>query len=436
MEFILQLVSVDALSLLKQKDGDNKDDLPEVHHKLLIQLRSASRRAYRQIAEDGFKSVISQGNNLLDSLKLSQTERPNDFLFEALQSLIYDTSCTARKMIKCLRELFYYQVDGSYSVSDSEIKKRNAIKDGDLIISYLNWYSTFLGHLIKDGLTDKEISNYRDDYGYFNEKIERYLHSRNVDNILSSIEQSVDSLTSKAKSDSQAFIDQTLAAVSSKITENSIEADKSVAAFKRLISEFEEVRKKQSEYFSDIETVHDYCNTRKSSIDAIFIAANRQGMANSFSQMAKGLITPMVIWGGMLTLSLIFIVIAGYVIEADVLHGNLGNNTIVAISLRALVISPLIWLAWFSSRQFGHASKLRQDYSYKSAVAMAYQGYKDEATELSDGMHEKLLENIILHFSDNPVRLYEKNDASSPFDEILKKISPEKLSEIIKSLKS
>ncbi|MGL5071155.1 MAG: hypothetical protein ACRC61_07810, partial [Aeromonas salmonicida] len=93
------------------------------------------------------------------------------------------------------------------------------------------------------------------------------------------------------------------------------------------------------------------------------------------------------------------------------------------------------WMAWFSGRQFGHASKLRQDYAYKSAVAMAYQGYKEEANGVGSDMHGRLLENIVLHFAENPVRLYDKCESSSPLEEIINKIPKEKLSDIIKALR-
>ncbi|WP_421233997.1 hypothetical protein [Aeromonas jandaei] len=100
------------------------------------------------------------------------------------------------------------------------------------------------------------------------------------------------------------------------------------------------------------------------------------------------------------------------------------------------MITPFLWLAWFSGRQYSHSNKLRQDYIYKSAIAMAYQGYKEESTEMGGDMHNKLLENIVEHFSDNPVRLYEKCDSSSPLEELIKKLSPEGVAEIIKALKS
>lgn len=433
----MQLVSFDALSLLKlQNESRINDDLIENHRKLLVRVRHLSRTAHSRINDFGLASLVKADANTLGNIKLSQPDKSVGYIEESFQALIYEASCSARLMIRNLKDLFYYQVNETVGTPEKSLNV-NAVKKSDLVLSYLSWYSDFLDQIVaKNGVSHSEIISFVTDFEFLNDRIEVYIQEQTTNKVLSNIEQSIDNLTSKAKSDSKTFIDQTLAAAASKISENAIAADKSVSEFKELITDFKEVRKKQSEYFSDIEAVHDYCNARKSSIDAIFIAANRQGMANSFSEMARGLIKPMVIWGAMLTLSLFLIAIAGYAIESDVLSGNLGKDNLVAISLRALIISPLIWLAWFSSRQYGHASKLRQDYSYKSAVAMAYQGYKDEATELSDGMHEKLLENIILHFSENPVRLYEKSDASSPLDEILKKISPEKFSEIIKSIKS
>ena len=67
---------------------------------------------------------------------------------------------------------------------------------------------------------------------------------------------------------------------------------------------------------------------------------------------------------------------------------------------------------------------------------MAYQGYKEESTEVGSDMHNKLLENIVVHFSDNPVRLYEKSESTSPLEDLFKKLSPEGVAELIKALKA
>ncbi|WP_429156908.1 hypothetical protein [Aeromonas veronii] len=156
---------------------------------------------------------------------------------------------------------------------------------------------------------------------------------------------------------------------------------------------------------------------------------NKEAMAGTFEKISKELIVPLSVWAVGLVVSLGVIFSAGiwfYVEGAESL-------TIPKLLSRVFLITPMVWLAWFSGRQYNHTSKLRQDYRYKSAVARAYHGYKSETGEENDQMHAHLLHNIVEHFSDNPVRLYDKTESSMPVEEFLKKISPEHLVEILKA---
>lgn len=429
MEYILDLVSYDVLSLLRKSDSSGVD-FGDGHKQLLISLRSNTRRLRNRLSRDGWDELLEL--NLQSSTGVGfvkNNTRPISTL--SISAFVYDASAHARIIIKNIMQASNVIIKNG---SEPDTIKSNIITKHELMYSYLDWFSDFLELILDNKLDNSAYENCRAMFDDFKNEMERYERDRAIGYILTSIGSNLDEFTSRSKSEARAFIDQTLTAVSAKISENTMSAASSIEQFKVLTKEFENIRKKQSEYFEDIETVHEYCNSRKSSIDSIFTAANRQGMANSFSVMANSLIRPIKFWGGTLILSLFIIFVAGFMLEENFFKKE-GYELLAAIFLKLLLASPLIWLAWFSGRQFIHASKLRQDYLYKSAVAMAYQGYKDEATTLSSDMHEKLLENIILHFSDNPVRLYDKNDSTSPIEDIIKKISPEKLSEIIRSIR-
>ncbi|WP_323945478.1 hypothetical protein [Aeromonas caviae] len=156
---------------------------------------------------------------------------------------------------------------------------------------------------------------------------------------------------------------------------------------------------------------------------------NKEAMAGTFEKISRELITPLRVWAGGLVISLgvIFAVGIWFYVEGT------ENLTIPQLLSRVFLITPMVWFAWFSGRQYNHTSKLRQDYRYKSAVARAYHGYKSETGEENDQMHAHLLHNIVDHFSDNPVRLYDKTESSMPVEEFLKKISPDHLVEILKA---
>ncbi|WP_421195515.1 hypothetical protein [Aeromonas jandaei] len=157
---------------------------------------------------------------------------------------------------------------------------------------------------------------------------------------------------------------------------------------------------------------------------------NRQAMAGTFDKISKELILPQCLWSCGLLISLVAIFSIGmyfYLYSTEEL-------TVTQLVARVFLITPMVWLAWFSGRQYNHTSKLRQDYRYKSAVAMAYHGYKSETGEDNDEMHTHLLQNIVAHFSDNPVRLYDKVESSMPVEEFLKKISPDHVVDIWKTV--
>lgn len=157
---------------------------------------------------------------------------------------------------------------------------------------------------------------------------------------------------------------------------------------------------------------------------------NREAMAGTFETISSELITPLRMWACGLVLSLVLIFLVGGFFYFE---GIAVNLTVPQLLSRVFLIAPMVWLAWFSGRQYNHTSKLRQDYRYKSAVARAYHGYKAETGEENDKMHEHLLQNIVSQFSENPVRLYDKVESSMPVEEFLKKITPEHVVDIWKA---
>ncbi len=253
-------------------------------------------------------------------------------------------------------------------------------------------------------------------------------------------------------------------------------ATSELAGLKKAVGEIKDIRTDNDNYKIKIEDIYKHCQTRKGSIDDVFIASNKQGMAKSFQDMALELQRSINLWLFAFVISLVIVAWNGYLLNsivnkqvvattiakgdanteaqvrvlpdenidknntplnADVnANSNAGYLSTQAIVVRVLMTAPFLWLAWFSGRQYSHNNKLRQDYIYKSAVAMAYQGYKEESAEMGSEMHNKLLENIVGHFSDNPVRLYEKSEPSSPLEDLIKKLSPEGVAELIKALKA
>ena len=149
--------------------------------------------------------------------------------------------------------------------------------------------------------------------------------------------------------------------------------------------------------------------------------ANRVGMAGSFKERKeetsktqetwmKVFITSLVLLSGLsLLLFVVFPISSDFVISID----SIGK-----LLIRLAIISPIIWLAWFSSGQYSLINKIREDYSYKYASSMAYEGYKKAADECDAELALKLLDSSINNISQHPIRLFtKKNDYRSPMSE-------------------
>ena len=74
-------------------------------------------------------------------------------------------------------------------------------------------------------------------------------------------------------------------------------------------------------------------------------------------------------------------------------------------------MSPLVWLGWYSARQYGFTVRLMEDYAYKYAVSVAYEGFKKAVGETDPKLKELLLELSMFNMANSPMRVYtEKNN--------------------------
>ncbi|WP_421318587.1 hypothetical protein [Aeromonas veronii] len=192
-----------------------------------------------------------------------------------------------------------------------------------------------------------------------------------------------------------------------------------------------------NDYFKRLESIEktetDINNTFNDAVkkaDGILKLASQEGMASAFQKRHDDLKWPEIRWISLFSFSLISLTVFGaWFVET--VFSTKGINLAEVIS-RISISIPLVWLAWFSGKQFNHVTRLREDYAYKVAVAMAYHGYKDEAGQVDSEMSGKLLENIILHFADNPVRLYKNDHSASMIEAVLKN---NKLAEVVTAIR-
>lgn len=96
-------------------------------------------------------------------------------------------------------------------------------------------------------------------------------------------------------------------------------------------------------------------------------------------------------------------------------YGFLFTNLILSV---LVCVAPL-WGAWFSTRRLGYLFKLREDYAYKAATAIAFEGYREQAAKRDENMETQVLKSVLQRFEEPPLRLMDEPVRSSPFSEIL-----------------
>ena len=196
-----------------------------------------------------------------------------------------------------------------------------------------------------------------------------------------------------------------------------------VSGFTSLQDELEDNRNTQKKLFEDFEAYRD-------KIDGLLGDANRTGMAASFTKQKKDLMGPMIMWILWFAFSIIGLVVMGVKYLAPLLE----SGKLEQLPSRLALTAPLIWLGWFSAKQYGYTSRLREDYAYKEASASSFEGYKREASQVSPEMLKNLLETAIKNLGDNPIRIYSGHENhASPLNEILEKLLKDK--KIIEAVK-
>ncbi len=94
-----------------------------------------------------------------------------------------------------------------------------------------------------------------------------------------------------------------------------------------------------------------------------------------------------------------------------------GKFEIWGSIVRLLLSGPIIWLTWFSVKQFNSNVVLIEDYAFKEASAHAFVGYKEDIST-DDEMVKLLTESAIKNFSYAPSRLITSNDSASPMHDL------------------
>lgn len=217
-----------------------------------------------------------------------------------------------------------------------------------------------------------------------------------------------------------------------------------------------EIERSKDDLLSSVEDAIGKSNEAIEQLDRALRDARRQGLAKAFNDRYRSARFEYFTWVALLFSAMFILALLGY-LQFKALHagGGLLSELINVVNgrpspqvtpaealgrLYATLVNflselplaiPLIWLGWYSAKRVSVISRLMQDYEYKAATALAFEGYKNEAQILGsddDDLFRRLLEVAISNFGDNPVRLMggASNDHGHPLEGLIEAIKDEK----------
>ena len=176
------------------------------------------------------------------------------------------------------------------------------------------------------------------------------------------------------------------------------ELEQNVSTQEKLFQEFENYRQQASDILGD---------------------TNRAGMAGSFVARKDELKSSIEVWEKVFVGALVCLILMAVFLISPSLTEHRWDELLFKVPLTA----PIIWLAWFAAKQYGYNIRLREDYAYKAASAMAFEGFKRESLDDAD-MRTRLLKTAIKNFGDNPIRIFDgKGNHASPAHEFFEKFN-------------
>lgn len=154
-------------------------------------------------------------------------------------------------------------------------------------------------------------------------------------------------------------------------------------------------------------------------------ASTSKGLAGAFEIKAEKLNWSIRLWVGGLATALGVGGFVGYErLKALSIVLSLPNPSAIVIGtqllLSVLSIGAPLWFAWLSTKQINQRFKLAEDYAYKSSVAKAYEGYRNEASKLNDETFStRLFDSALTRLEEPPLRFVQGEDHSTPWMEML-----------------
>jgi hypothetical protein len=128
-------------------------------------------------------------------------------------------------------------------------------------------------------------------------------------------------------------------------------------------------------------------------------------------------------WLVVLVFGIFGILIIGYLryeVTAELIRDRAEISYIALQVLINLVsMSGPIWLSWVATLRLAKTHAVTEDYSYKAALAQAYQGYSTSVAEEDELLKYRLFATVITQLDASPVRFLSEKHPATPFQDLL-----------------
>ncbi len=199
---------------------------------------------------------------------------------------------------------------------------------------------------------------------------------------------------------------------------------KKQAEIAKLKTEIEQIQIKNKESQLNIDkfskTLEEQLTTNKEQqkyIQKTIEDVSRAGMAGSFKKRKDELRWSQFIWAFLTIISVGGLICLSYSLVKPLLSGQ--KLDLNQLYFKIPVIASAVWLGWFCSKQYGFTTRIREDYAYKYAISLAFEGYKNETREIDEELLQRLVQLTIFNISKSPVSIFDsRSNHGSPYNEI------------------
>lgn len=180
----------------------------------------------------------------------------------------------------------------------------------------------------------------------------------------------------------------------------------------------EDAKEQELAFTDTLEKLHKQSRLVMKEINEVLGDANRTSMAASFKTKEDELARKVAGYDFLNYATLAAIALTAFLITVNPSFFNIPALSLQSFYERVLIFIPLGIISWFSSRKSHQLFQLKEEYAYKYASAVAFEGYKRQA-ENNEVMQEELLKIAIENLGKNPTAIFDKKLSHTPVEKVV-----------------